>query len=145
METSPGTFRNPDQEYSFNNFIYNEGYRKLLQELRDDNAGSIRPFTTPVVMEFMRLMVKNGLLDEYLRWIRDIVDVFSVCYHFMYPNRDRKLPGNTSTTPTTTTPWSSDMMVDYMFNGKPPGTRGFRHAHRQEQPWLSASPFLSGS
>lgn len=119
-------FEKSEQEYSFKKFTYNEGYRRLLEELRDDNAGSdIRPFTTPVVLEFMRLMVKNGLLDEYLRWIRDIVNVYGVCYHFMYPNAVTENYRDYFNDPNHYYPVVSDMMVDFMFNGKPPALGNF--------------------
>jgi hypothetical protein len=81
-------FENSKASYSFKNFSYDGSYPSILRTIRDGSPHSkFVVFTTPVIQPFMTSMVKHGLLGDYLRWIRDIVNVYGECYHFMYPNR----------------------------------------------------------
>ncbi|HPV42251.1 MAG TPA: hypothetical protein PKX40_13820 [Spirochaetota bacterium] len=105
--------------YSFNNYKYSSNSRDILQSIRDDNPGAvIVPFTTPVIDDFMVKMVRNNLLDDYERWIRDIVAVNGVCYNFMYPNTMSADPLKYFHDPNHTYPFVADMMIDTMYNKK---------------------------
>ncbi|TFH41371.1 MAG: hypothetical protein E4G96_05630 [Chrysiogenales bacterium] len=119
-------FEKSEQVYSFNNYRYDGGYRTMLEGIRDGNPASrIVPFTTPVVRDFMTGMVRNGLLDDYLRWIREIVEVYGVCYHFMYPNSVTLNYRKYFNDPNHYYPFVSRMMIDFMYNGKPPALGDF--------------------
>jgi len=43
-------------------------------------------FTTPVTDHLLKLLVEEGRLNDYERWITDLVDVFGEVWHFMYFN-----------------------------------------------------------
>jgi hypothetical protein len=119
-------FEKSDHPFAFNNYKYDEEYRSILKRIRDDNPKTrFVVFTTPVVLRFMVLMVRNNLLDEYLQWIKDIVEVYGECYHFMYPN---KITGDYVKyfhDPNHYYPFVSDMMADEMFNHKITSDTGF--------------------
>jgi hypothetical protein len=119
-------FEKSDSPYSFNNFVYNPDYRAILEKLKDENPRTrFVVFTTPMIMPMMASMVKNGLLDEYLRWISDIVEVFGECYHFMYPNAVCEDYMNNFHDPNHYNPQVSVMMVDAMFNKRITGDTAF--------------------
>ncbi len=114
-----GFFEKSTTPVSFNNYRYNATYASVLKSIRDDNPGTIIvPFTTPVVHEFMAGMVRNNLLDEYERWIRDIVGVYGECYNFMFPNAMSKNAYKYFHDPNHTYPFVGDMMIDDMYNKK---------------------------
>jgi hypothetical protein len=53
-----GLFEKSDHPFAFNNYKYDEGYRSVLMQIRDDNPRTkFIIFTTPVVLRFMVLMV----------------------------------------------------------------------------------------
>ncbi len=43
-------------------------------------------FTTPVSSHLLRLLVEEGRLDDYIRWISGLVEVFGEVWNFMYFN-----------------------------------------------------------
>ena len=43
-------------------------------------------FTTPVSSHLLRLLVEEGRLDDYTRWISGLVEVFGEVWNFMYFN-----------------------------------------------------------
>jgi hypothetical protein len=43
-------------------------------------------FTTPVSAHLLKLFVEEGRLNDYERWITDLVVVFGEVWHFMYFN-----------------------------------------------------------
>jgi len=119
-------FEKSDHPFAFNNYKYDEGYRSVLKRIRDDNPKTkFVIFTTPVVLRFMVLMVRNNLLDAYLKWIKDIVDVYGECYHFMYPNKVTADYVKYFHDPNHYYPFLSDMMVDEIFNHKITGDTEF--------------------
>lgn len=81
-------FEDSDSAVSFRKYQYDPNYPHILRQVKDAFPNTtFTPYTTPVIRPFMIAMVKKGLTDDYLRWVKDIVDVFGECYHFMYPNR----------------------------------------------------------
>ncbi len=115
-------FEKSPNQYSFNNYSYSPRYRPVLQSISDDNPGAvIVPFTTPVIYQFMSKMVRNNLLDDYERWIRDIVGVYGECYNFMYPSAMSKDSFKYFHDPNHAYPFVGNMMVDVMFNKKAEG------------------------
>ncbi len=69
-------------------FLYDGGPREKLEEFRAEAGDAmIFPFTTPVGTPFLRIIAETpGLLDDYERWIRDLVRVFGRVWNFMYVN-----------------------------------------------------------
>ncbi len=108
--------------YSFNNYKYNENYRSILQSIRDDNPGAvIVSFTTPVIQQLLVEIVRHNLLDEYERWIREVVEVNGECYHFMFPNTLSRDELKYFNDPNHYYPFVADMMIDAMYNKKAEG------------------------
>ena len=69
------------------NFHYSEQYRPILESIKKHNASSnITVFTTPVTQPLFCSMVLEGRLNDYKRWLRDIVEVFGEVHHFEYLN-----------------------------------------------------------
>lgn len=119
-------FEKSGSAYSFNNYVYNPEYRAILKKMRDENPRSrFVAFTTPVILPMLASMVKHGLLDEYLRWIRDIVEVFGECYHFMYPNEITTHYLNNFHDPNHYNKAVCDMIVDAIYNHKITGDTAF--------------------
>lgn len=75
-------------------------YRELVYNMPYDNAfsyyiGDVRRaaqetdfvvYTTPVTRHLMKLLCDLGRLDDYERWLRELVGEFGSVLHFMYPN-----------------------------------------------------------
>ncbi len=119
-------FEKSKSPYSFNNFVYNPGYRATLKKMRDENPRSrFVVFTTPVIMPLMASLVKNRLLGEYLRWIRDIVEIYGDCYHFMYPTAISRDYMNNFHDPNHYNSSVCTLMVDAMYNNTITGDTDF--------------------
>ncbi|OHD63023.1 MAG: hypothetical protein A2176_09365 [Spirochaetes bacterium RBG_13_51_14] len=119
IETSPN-------QYSFKNFKYNKNYHTFLDDIRDKNpASKFIVFTTPVIEQFLKMMVKYNLLDDYLHWIREIVEIYGECYHFMYPTDISKNYMKNFHDPNHYYPFVADMMVDAIHNKKITGDTDF--------------------
>ena len=73
---------------SYASFLYDGGHREKLAEFRAEAGdATILPFTTPEGTPFLRIIANtSGLLDDYERWIRDLVRVFGRVWNFMYVN-----------------------------------------------------------
>lgn len=77
--------RGPVRRYQ--RYVYNTGYRPVLERLKKGNPrSSFVVFLTPVSLPVMEMIVRYDLLDDYLRWIEEVLDVFGEAYLFMYPN-----------------------------------------------------------
>ncbi|KKB41180.1 hypothetical protein [Bacillus thermotolerans] len=69
------------------NYQYNPRYKEYLTIFKSRHTDvDFIIFTTPISAELFYAMVEEGHLDDYERWLRDIVDVFGGVYNFMYPN-----------------------------------------------------------
>jgi hypothetical protein len=72
----------------YTRYQYNLHFRRILRKLREANPVSkFIVFTNPLSGPLLEDIVRKDLLDEYGRWITDIVDIFGECYHFAYPNK----------------------------------------------------------
>jgi hypothetical protein len=68
-------------------YQYNPHYKDYLQILKKKNPNTrFIVFTTPISQPLFHALVEEGRLEDYKRWIRDLVDVFGGIYNFMYPN-----------------------------------------------------------
>lgn len=68
-------------------YTYNSELPQLYRQLLQDNSNcTFIVFTTPVSRPYFELMVREGGLNDYLRWLKDAVDVFGGVYNFMYLN-----------------------------------------------------------
>ncbi|MGG0720104.1 hypothetical protein ABE096_21360 [Robertmurraya massiliosenegalensis] len=69
------------------NYSYNNNYIDILQELKIKNSNTnFIVFTTPVSASLYNTLIEEGRLNDYKRWLKDIVSVFGEVYHFMYIN-----------------------------------------------------------
>ena len=68
-------------------YEYNENYASYLQELKDNNPNTrFVMFTTPISTPLFHALIEQGLLEDYERWLSDIVSVFGEVHNYMYPN-----------------------------------------------------------
>lgn len=119
-------FNKSSARYSFNNYTYNPEYRAVLQKIKDENPRSrCVVYTTPVITPLMVAIVRNNLLDEYLLWLKDIVEVYGECYHFMYPNAINDDYMKNYHDPNHYYPFVCDMMVNAMYNDRISGDTAF--------------------
>jgi hypothetical protein len=119
-------FEKSGSKYSFNNYRYDSHYSSVLRTIRDGSPRStFVVFTTPVILPFLKSMVRNNLLGAYLRWIRDIVDVYGECYHFMYPNWVSEDYMKYFHDPNHYFPVISNLIGDALHNKKITGDTGF--------------------
>ncbi len=76
----------------FRKRMYGENYqyremRKILKDIRQKNPDvKIVAFTTPTTEPLWKLLVEQGRLDDYCRWITDIVSEFDEVINFMGVN-----------------------------------------------------------
>ncbi len=118
-------FEKSNSSYSFNNYTYNKKYRSILKKIRDKNPKSrFIVFTTPVINQYMALIVKSNFMDSYEEWIRDIVTVYGECYNFMFPSPLSKDYRNNFHDPNHYYPFVADMMIDAMYNSNNPDASG---------------------
>lgn len=73
-----------DKAVGMENYIYNDGYKDVLETLKsENNQTTLIVFTSPVSSHYLDLLFEAGLWDDYARWLHDIVSVFGEVYHFM--------------------------------------------------------------
>ncbi len=100
-------------------FKYMEDYKEYLRTIREENKQSIiTPFIPPSSLPVLELIVRYGLLDDYVRWISDIVDVFGEVYVFMYPNEITEDYFSNFFDPIHAYPEVGDRIVDAIFNNR---------------------------
>ena len=115
-----------DKKSRYRLFSFNPGYRVALEQYKRENKGSIIiPFIAPTVTPFMEMIVANGLLDDYFRWISDILDVFGEVYLFMYPNEVTGDYFNNFFDPIHTYPETGRKIVDAIYNNRIRGDSNF--------------------
>jgi hypothetical protein len=108
------------------NFVYNENYKKYLEQYKKEHPRStIVVFLTPVALPLMEMMVAYGLLDDYFHWIYDVIDVFGEAYLFMYPNSVTNNYFDTFFDPSHANPAVGNMMVDAIYNNRIKGDSDF--------------------
>lgn len=110
----------------YRNFVYNEEYKGYLEQYKKENPrSSIVVFVTPTALPIMETVVAYGLLDDYLRWLSEIVDVYGELYLFMYPNAVTRDYFRHFFDPGHAYPWVGDRMVDAIYNKKISGDTEF--------------------
>ncbi|MDR1617054.1 MAG: hypothetical protein LBR98_08600 [Syntrophomonadaceae bacterium] len=78
----------------YSHYEYNQVQEKLRQIKTHNPDSEFIIFTTPVEQSLFELMREEGLYPYYLRWLRDIVEVFGSVQHFMYLNSVTSEAGN---------------------------------------------------
>jgi hypothetical protein len=108
------------------NFSYNEEYKKYLIKFREENSRSlITVYLTPVALPIMDLMARYDLVDDYFRWLSEVLDVFGECYLFMYPNKVTNDYFKYFFDPNHMSPATGDMIADAIYNNKILGDSDF--------------------
>lgn len=68
-------------------YSYRSDLKKVLQDVKRENFdATFTVFTTPVTKPLFCLVVEERRLDDYERWMRDLVEVFGTVHNFMYLN-----------------------------------------------------------
>ncbi len=68
-------------------YQYNSELTDIYHRLAEDNRDCrIVAFITPISRPYFELVIREGGLEDYLRWIRETVGTFGVVYNFMYLN-----------------------------------------------------------
>jgi hypothetical protein len=76
------------------NYRYKD-MKKLFGEIKRSNPGvEIVAFTTPTSRPLWELLLAEGRLDDYCRWISDIVETYGAVYDFMGINSVTDNPAN---------------------------------------------------
>ncbi len=115
-----------DKQSRYRMFVYNDSYRKILEQYKKENPRSIFVvFIAPTVTPFMEMIVAFGLLDDYFRWISDILDVFGEIYFFMYPNEVTNNYFDNFFDPIHARPEIGNLMVDAIYNNRIRGDSKF--------------------
>jgi len=87
------------------NYIYNNEYIKYLKQIKQENPDTkFIIFTSAVTADLLVSIIKNAnRINEYERWLRELVEVFGEVHHFMtinsitknlqnYPDDDHAYP-----------------------------------------------------
>lgn len=82
--------------FSNANYIYSPLYKVNMQIIKNTNPNSqCIVFTTPVTDGFLLAILNNeGRLNDYKRWLHELVDVFGSVHHFMNFNEISKNHSN---------------------------------------------------
>lgn len=76
-----------EERFFGSNYTYYKDYPMILQKIKDAAGDDeLTVYTTPISTGLFVSLVESGLLDEYERWIRDLVTVYGGIWNFMYPN-----------------------------------------------------------
>ncbi len=68
-------------------YAYDENYTNILKNLKKKNPHSkFIVFTTPVSAHMFRLMINEGRIKDYERWLRELVEIFGKVTNFMTEN-----------------------------------------------------------
>lgn len=92
-------------EFMRSNYTYDNNYINILKQLKNDNPNSkFIIFTSPISADLLVSIIKNGeKINEYERWLKELVDIFGEVNHFMtinsitknlqnYPDDDHAYP-----------------------------------------------------
>lgn len=76
-----------EKSFYGSNYQYYPQYKEIMEKVHDTYPEVEKiVYTTPISTELFISLVSTGLLDEYEKWIRDLVDVYGGVWNFMYPN-----------------------------------------------------------
>lgn len=74
-------------QVSYGNYVWRSNYDSLLVSLKDHNPDTrFVVFTTPVTDSLLSVLMEQGRLEDYHKWLQTLVNVFGNVNHFMYPN-----------------------------------------------------------
>ncbi|MDD2365358.1 MAG: hypothetical protein PHN84_04270 [Desulfuromonadaceae bacterium] len=74
------------RDFYGNTYRYRD-LREVYGEFLSDNPYSrFIVFTTPDSLQLWKLLLKEGRLEDYLRWLGDIIEIFGEVYDFMGDN-----------------------------------------------------------
>jgi hypothetical protein len=105
---------------------YGKYYRRHLETFRKENLRStIVAFIPPLSLPLIQLVVEYGYLDDYFRWMYDIVDVFGTVHLFAYPNEVTTDYLNNFFDPIHAYPAVGDRIIDAIYNDKISGDSKF--------------------
>lgn len=81
------TVTNYKETFYGKTYEYNEDYVDILNELKLNNRNTqFVVFTTPVSAPLFNALVESNRLNDYKRWLKDVISVFGEVHHFMYIN-----------------------------------------------------------
>lgn len=76
-----------EQIENLKDYKYNEKYQDILFKIKESNPNSkFIVFTTPTTVPYLNRIIKLGFYEDYKRWLKNSVLVFSSIYHFMDKN-----------------------------------------------------------
>ncbi len=73
------------EEFIKDEYRYSDNYLSILKSLKSNNPNTdIVVFTSPITADMLASIINNGdKLEEYKKWLNDLVDVFGKINHFM--------------------------------------------------------------
>ncbi len=74
------------QKYIYGNYRYESARQTYQSLLQNHPSTEFLIFTTPESVALLRVLVQEQRLEDYLQWIRELVDVFGTVWNFMYVN-----------------------------------------------------------
>lgn len=74
------TFR---REFYGSNYSYRDLTSSYYDLIRDNENSKFIVFTTPDSFHLWRVLIEQGRLEDYIRWIGDLVEVFGEVHDFM--------------------------------------------------------------
>lgn len=78
-------FRN--QFFKDDKYEYNPEFKEMLTTIQANNPNTeFIIFTTPIYSGLFDALLEEGRYPDYVRWLKDLTDVFGEVHHFMYPN-----------------------------------------------------------
>lgn len=79
----------------YSKYEYDDKYISYLKNLKDENPDvNFVVFTVPNSKPMYSLLLENDLYDDYVHWLRDIVDVFGGVHNFLWDNEFMNDPAN---------------------------------------------------
>jgi hypothetical protein len=103
----------------YRTFRYLDEYADILRKIRQENEEStIIPFVPPAAVPVMEMIVRCNLLDDYERWLSEIVDVFGGVYVFMYPHEITRDYYTHFFDPSHAYPEIGDVIADVIYNNR---------------------------
>ncbi len=88
MERYTNNLKRHTDNLSGEKYIPNNNYINILKEIKNDNPNTkFIIFTSPVTADLLVSIIRNGKrMDDYERWLREIIEVFGEVHHFMTIN-----------------------------------------------------------
>ena len=84
-----GNLKSRSKSFSDENYKYDDNYINTIRSMKTNNPRTrFYIYTSPIHANLLMSMLKNndGRIDDYERWLREMVDVFGEVWHFMTLN-----------------------------------------------------------